>query len=327
MPERWMAGSRRGSQPGTPSLYRKPGDEDHRSNPDRRRRIGRPEVQREIEPTGSPETGDQWQRRLQQIAGGARRAGLFALGVLATLVALLLYNAFTPRTPQLTVNQVNDSIAQALASATPPPAFSSRVYQIIQPSLVLIQTETLDENEEPGHGLGSGVVINAAGEILTSLHVVDDTTKIEVAFADGTQSDAIVIAQEPDNDIAVLRALTPPSLVVPAVLGNPNAMRVGDEVYPVGNPFGLYGSMTAGVISGFERSFRPPDSDRRLEGLIQIDAAVNPGNSGGPLLNRNGQVVGIVVGIANPTDQEVFIGIGFAVPINVAAGAAGLPPH
>ncbi len=239
----------------------------------------------------------------------------------------MLYNALAPRAPQLTIGDVNESIAQALASATPPPAFSSRVYQVIQPSLVLIQTEALDEDGEPGRGVGSGVVINENGDILTSLHVVAGATEIQVAFADGTVSPAQVIAEEPDDDIAVLQASRPPGLVVPATLGNPNAMRVGDEVYPVGNPFGLYSSMTAGVISGFERSFRPPDSDRRLEGLIQIDAAVNPGNSGGPLLNRSGQVVGIVVGIANPTEQEVFIGIGFAVPINVAAAAAGLPPH
>ena len=239
----------------------------------------------------------------------------------------MLYNALAPRTPQLTIGDVNESIAQARASATPPPAFSARVYQLIQPSLVLIQTETPDENGEMGQGVGSGVVINQNGDILTSLHVVAGATQIQVAFADGTLSTAQVIAEEPDNDIAVLGASRPPGLIVPATLGNPNAMRVGDEVFPVGNPFGLYSSMTAGVISGFDRSFRPPDSDRRLEGLIQIDAAVNPGNSGGPLLNRSGQVVGIVVGIANPTVQEVFIGIGFAVPINVAATAAGLPPH
>jgi S1-C subfamily serine protease len=249
------------------------------------------------------------------------------LGVLATLVALLLYNALVPDPPQLTMGDVDESIAQALASATPPPAFSSRVYQVIQPSLVLIQTETSGENGDPGHGVGSGVIINDAGDILTSLHVVTGTNLIQVAFADGTLSPALVIAEEPDSDIAVLRALQPPGLIVPATLGNPNAMRVGDEVFPVGNPFGLYSSMTAGVISGLNRSFSPPDSEHRLEGLIQIDAAVNPGNSGGPLLNRSGQVVGIVVGIANPTDQEVFIGIGFAVPINVAATAAGLPPY
>jgi S1-C subfamily serine protease len=116
-------------------------------------------------------------------------------------------------------------------------------------------------------------------------------------------------------------------MLVPATLGNPNAMSVGDEAFAVGNPYGLYGSMSAGVISGFERSFRPEDSEQRLDGLIQIDAAVNPGNSGGPLLNRYGQVVGIVVGIVNPTEDDFFIGIGFAVPIEVAASAAGSPPY
>jgi S1-C subfamily serine protease len=84
--------------------------------------------------------------------------------------------------------------------------------------------------------------------------------------------------------------------------------------------------MSAGVISGFDRSFQPPNSKQRLQGLIQIDAAVNPGNSGGPLLNRDGQVIGIVTALVNPTKQDVFIGIGFAVPINVAGAAAGLPP-
>jgi S1-C subfamily serine protease len=136
-----------------------------------------------------------------------------------------------------------------------------------------------------------------------------------------------VAAADPENDIAVLVADQPPGLIIPAVLGNPNAMQVGDEAFVVGNPFGLYASMSAGVISGFDRSFRPPNSDMQLEGLIQIDAAVNPGNSGGPLLNRYGQVIGIVEGIANPTEESFFVGIGFAVPIDTAGGAAGLPPY
>jgi S1-C subfamily serine protease len=104
-------------------------------------------------------------------------------------------------------------------------------------------------------------------------------------------------------------------------------MQVGDEAYVVGNPFGLYGSMSSGVISGFNRSFQPPGTGQAIGGLIQIDAAVNPGNSGGPLLNRSGHVVGIVTGIVNPMEESFFIGIAFAVPITTAAGGAGLPPY
>jgi len=132
-----------------------------------------------------------------------------------------------------------------------------------------------------------------------------------------------VTSMQTENDVAVLQPEQLPELLVPAVMGNPNAMQVGDEAYAVGNPFGLYGSMSAGVISGLDRSFQTKESDNQIEGLIQIDAAVNPGNSGGPLLNREGQVVGIVIGILNPTDEEFFVGIGFAVPINMAGGAAG----
>jgi S1-C subfamily serine protease len=93
----------------------------------------------------------------------------------------------------------------------------------------------------------------------------------------------------------------------------------------VGNPYGLYSSITAGVVSGLNRTFQLPDGGPTLHGLIQVDAAVNPGNSGGPLVNRDGQVIGIVTGLVNPTKEDVFIGIGLAVPINVAGGAAGLP--
>jgi S1-C subfamily serine protease len=268
-----------------------------------------------------------WRRRLQRLHTRARSAMPFASGVFAALVALLLYNVLVPAPPPLTTREVSDTVAQTLASATPPRAFSTYVYQAIQPSLVLIETQAAGANGKVEHGLGSGVVINERGAILTSLHVVANAAEIQITFADGTQSSAEVVVAQPENDIAVLRASQPPALLVPATLGNPNAMRVGDEAYVVGNPLGLYGSMTSGVISGFDRSFQPPNSDQRLQGLIQIDAAVNPGNSGGPLLNRAGQVIGIVAGITNPTEQEVFICIGFEVPINVAGGAAGLTPN
>lgn len=275
----------------------------------------------------SDSRSDLWRGRLQRLRSLARRTLPFVSGVFAVLLALLIYHTFVPGPEPLTVREVNDTVAQALASATPPPAFSTRVYQAIQPSLVLIQAKASDENGESEDVLGSGVVITDRGDILTSLHVVANASDIQVFFADGTRSSAQVMTEQPENDIAVLSPSQPPELLLPAVLGNPNALRVGDEAFAIGNPFGLYSSMSAGVISGFERSFQPPNSDQELQGLIQIDAAVNPGNSGGPLVNRYGQVVGIVVGIVNPTEQEVFIGIGFAVPITVAASGAGLPQY
>ncbi len=246
----------------------------------------------------------------------------FASGVVAALAALLLYNVIVPRPQPLTPGDVQQEINKTLASATPPPAFSAVVYAEVRPSLVLIQVQTPTEN-----GLGSGVVVDDAGDILTCLHVVDGATAIQVTFADGTQASGTLESAQPKNDIAVIRTDKLPKKLVPAVLGNPGAMHVGDDAFVVGNPFGLYSSMSAGVISGFGRAFQPPGNKPPIQGLIQIDAAVNPGNSGGPLLNRDGQVIGIVTGIVNPTDQNVFIGIGFAVPIDVAGGAMGAPDY
>jgi S1-C subfamily serine protease len=273
--------------------------------------------------TGSPPG----QRRLERLRRRIRGAAPFASGVLATLAALLLYSMLVPAPRPLTAGEVGATVAEVLASVTPVPAYSARAYQIIQPSLVIIQTQGPGAGGQPEYGVGSGVVVDDSGSILTSLHVVANAAEIQLTFADGTQSLGQVVAAQPENDIAVLIADQLPAQLVPATLGNPNAMRIGDEAFVVGHPLGLAGSISAGVISGFERTFQPPGSDQALEGLIQIDAAVNPGNSGGPLLNRQGQVVGIITGLVNPTGQDVFIGIGFAVPIDVAGGAAGLPPY
>jgi len=244
----------------------------------------------------------------------------------AALTGLVIYNLLTPGPHPLTTNDVNNAVNQVLASATQPAPFAETVYEIIQPSLVLIQSKIPGTDGRSDFGLGTGTIIDTNGDILTSLHVVADASDIQVTFADGTSSKASLATQQTQNDIAVLKADKLPAQVVPAVLGNPNAMHVGDEAYVVGNPFGLYSSMSAGVISGFNRTFQPVNTSLNLKGLIQIDAAVNPGNSGGPLLNRDGEVIGIVEGLENPTDQNFFVGIGFAIPINVAGGAAGLPP-
>ena len=268
-----------------------------------------------------------FRQRLRRLWTRVRVALPFVGGVLATLVGLLLYNQLVPPPKPLTTRQVNELVVQAMASATPPPAFSSLVYQAIRPSFVFIETAGMSQEGKDESGIGSGVVVNDQGAILTSLHVVAGASQIKVVFADGTEATAQIAAQQPENDIAVLMPSQLPEVLVPATLGNPNAVRVGDDAFVVGNPLGLYGSMSSGVISGLNRSFKPPDRDQRMEGLIQIDAAVNPGNSGGPLLNRYGQVIGIVTALVNPTKEKVFIGIGFAVPINVAGGAAGMPPY
>ena len=270
---------------------------------------------------------DKFRSRLAGVRSRVSKVLPFLSGVLAALLALFIYNAFSPNT-QITQTDVKNAVSSALASATPRPPYSVGVYQIIQPSLVLIETEAIEGNGELEQSLGSGVIINERGEILTSLHVVDGASKISITFADGTQAEGQIISSQPEIDIAMLAPSALPELFVPATIGNAGAMQVGDEAYVVGNPFGLYGSMSSGVISGFDRVYRPPNLPNVIRGLIQVDAAINPGNSGGPLLNRSGHVVGIVTGIINPTEDSFFIGIGFAVPINVAAGGGGgLPPY
>jgi len=251
----------------------------------------------------------------------------FASGVLATLLALILYQFLFPAN-QLSEREVKEVVAIAMASATPRTPDAVAAYQIIQPSLVSIEAKTVGEDGKAGTALGTGVVIDLMGNIVTSLHVVQDSSDVQITFADGSRSDAFVLQQTPEMDIAILRAFNTSPNIVPATLGNPGAMRVGDDVFVVGHPFGLYDSMSAGVISGFNRSFEPHGTDIRLSGLIQFDAAANPGNSGGPLLDRYGRVIGIVTGLVSPVESGYFVGIGFAVPINFAVtGGGGSPPY
>lgn len=271
---------------------------------------------------------DRLRNRWIRLRERARKIFPFVSGVLAALLALFLYNTLVPGAKPLTPAEVNAVVSSAMASATPRTPDSVMVYQIIQPSLVWIEADgAQDESGQSNRGLGSGVIFDQNGNILTSLHVVADSPSINVTFADGTHSRAVIAEAQPEMDIAVLQAETLPAQYLPATLGNAGSLQVGDDAFVVGNPFGLYSSMSAGVISGFNRTFQPPGTAQAIEGLIQVDAAINPGNSGGPLLNRFGHVVGIVTGIINPTEDSFFVGIGFAVPINVAAGGGGSPPY
>ena len=151
-------------------------------------------------------------------------------------------------------------------------------------------------------------------------------SRIKVTFSTGLESEATLINVQPENDLAVLQAVNRPDELEAATMRSTGGLRPGDEVIAVGYPFGIGPSTSQGVVSGLKREFRSPEGKRVLTNLIQFDAAANPGNSGGPLVTMDGHVVGIVTAIMNPTEARTFIGIGFAVPIENAATAAGLPP-
>jgi S1-C subfamily serine protease len=270
------------------------------------------------------------QRRTRR--GRWRRVVALAVAlVIGLLVGSRVLNRQPAHVP--TTNEIRATastlVAAAINNLQAQPARSAQVYQTILPSMVFIHTTGVGgDSGNAGQGtggIGTGVVVNADGSILTAFHVVNGADSIDVTFADGTNTAATVASSDPAKDIAVLKPDGVPQVVVPAVLGG--GLRVGDDVYAVGHPLGLVDSLSAGVVSGLNRSI-PTKSGTNLDGLIQFDAAVNPGNSGGPLLNRNGQVVGIVTALANPSEQGFFVGIAFAVPIASAGGGGGqIPPR
>jgi S1-C subfamily serine protease len=258
----------------------------------------------------APDTGVQPAPQRTGIRAALRRAlpWTAALAGPALLLAISLAPAPRPEDVQ--------------PSATPTPLMSE-VYAKVAPSVVQIKAMRSDGTLSDS---GSGVVIDEAGDILTSLHIVQNAGSLTVIFADGTESPAVIIAQIVESDIAALRPASTPRQLLPATLGSPSTLRIGDDAIVVGNPFALTRSLSTGVISGLDRTLAVPNQGRNLTGLIQFDAAVNPGSSGGPLVNRAGEVVGIVTGIVNPSGQPAFSGVGFAVTIDTAAGALGVPP-
>lgn len=186
--------------------------------------------------------------------------------------------------------------------------------------------EAEEQDDEERGSVGSGVVIVDDGTILTNLHVVAGAKRLVITFSDGFESDATVVAVQGDKDLAVIKAKTIPDDLPAATLGSTANLRPGDEVVAVGFPFGIGPSVSSGVVSGLNRAFLSPQGKRELTGLIQFDAAANPGNSGGPLVSMDGEVVGIVTAILNPTEARTFIGIGFATTIESAGSAVGMPP-
>jgi len=173
---------------------------------------------------------------------------------------------------------------------------------------------------------GTGVVIIDKGVILTSLHVVSGAGRIRVTFEDGLEADAAVVGTQPDSDLAVLQASQVPDDLRAATLRSARTLVEGEHVTAIGFPYGIGPSVSAGVISGLRREYRSASGERLLSNLIQFDAAANPGSSGGPLVNAAGEVIGIVTAILGSAEKSGYSGIAFAVPIETAASAAGLPP-
>jgi len=256
---------------------------------------------------------------------------LLAAGAVVAALLVAVHAAMAPAPHQITQRDIDNAVRHSLETK-PLPSRAAQAYEAVAPAIVRVQgvrrAETLgDSGKAQSEGsTGSGVVVQESGVILTSLHVIEGTESVAVDFATGEHSEADVIAVQPENDLAVLRARTVPDDLVPATLGAAADLKPGDDVIAVGFPFGIGPSVSAGVISGLDREYQAPDGGRSLSRLIQFDAAANPGSSGGPLVTVTGEVVGIVTGILNPSDQRVFAGIAFAVPIETATSAVGLPP-
>jgi len=203
---------------------------------------------------------------------------------------------------------------------TPEELANIRVYEVANKSVVNIDTETeqiavdpffMRRSRIPGQGSGSGSVLDKRGHILTNAHVIENAKKIEVTLASGQSYIAELVGQDREHDIAVLRINAPRDELTPLSLGKSDGLRVGQQAYTLGNPFGLEGTLTKGIISSLNRSIEGR-TGREMKSLIQTDAAMNPGNSGGPLLDTSAQMIGMNVAIATKTGQNT--GVGFAIP-------------
>jgi serine protease DegQ len=291
------------------------------------------------------------------------RVLLLTASVLISVGLIATYEWSRTKPHVLTQTDINAAVQYTLSNTPRAPADSARAAAIISPSAVEVESFLSPEHaaaiaaaaeaakpatkerpdaaapalpdkplsagasDEPQpDAIGSGVVVNESGAILTALHLITGTDRWVVVFADGSKSDATLVGSQPENDLAVLQAKSVPDELQPAILASTAGLTPGDQVVATGFPFGIGPSVTAGVVSGLRREFDDPKTHRKLTNLIQFDAAVNPGNSGGPLVDRDGEVLGIVIAILNPSDAGVFAGIGFAVPIENAASALGENP-
>ena len=240
------------------------------------------------------------------------------VGATAMLFAIfVLFPSEDIQTPELITS--NGHSAMVLGDETTSSSKNNltltQLFEKSEEGVVKINVQRYDIAREPG-GMGSGFVYDNLGHIITNAHVVEGADKATVTFLDGSQYDAEIIGEDKFTDIAVIKVSEKPRLLHPLEMGDSSQLHVGEQVAAIGNPFGLSGSMTSGIVSQIGRLLPSQDSGFSIPDVIQTDAAINPGNSGGPLLNMKGEVVGINTAIQSISGE--FIGIGFAVPSNTA---------
>lgn len=245
--------------------------------------------------------------------GRGRRRGLVALAAALVVVGGLAGGALGAevilgRTPAPVA--ATSPASTAGAGPAPTPISAADLYKQAVAGIVTITTEVARRGQV-GEGTGSGIVLDQSGDILTNAHVVSGASQIQVTFNDGRSATATLVNANARADLAVIRVSAAAASLHPLPLGNSDTVRVGDAVYAIGAPFGLAESMTAGIVSGLNRT----DQSSGRSGLIQTDAPINPGNSGGALLNTQGQVIGVNDSIESPIAGNV--GVGFAIPVNV----------
>ncbi len=192
-----------------------------------------------------------------------------------------------------------------------------KVYEEQSPSVVNITNTVVSYdffyNPIPETGTGSGAIIDMAGHIVTNYHVVGGAQRLEVTLFDGSKYEARLVGGDPGNDLAIIKIDAPKDKLKPIPMGDSKGLKVGQKVLAIGNPFGLEGTLTVGIVSSLGRTMRAEDG-RLMHGIIQTDAAINPGNSGGPLLDYGGRMIGLNTAIFSPVGAN--IGIGFAIPVN-----------
>ena len=222
-----------------------------------------------------------------------------------------------PLIPQLPNSQ--QVVEPSLEEFTPEERRAILVYDRANRSVVNISTRSVPRDisalfDQPVEGAGSGAILDQAGHILTNHHVIAEFQEIRVTLFNGQSFDAKVVGSDPANDIAVLKIEAPPEMLLPIVLGESSRLRVGQKVYAIGNPFGLERTMTEGIVSSLNRTLPVRGTERTMKSIVQIDAALNRGNSGGPLLNSRAEVIGMNTAIASAVGENS--GVGFAIPAN-----------